>query len=96
TQGPKRALEVIRDITNIVGPPTGDETKEESIIKGRTALEKLQEKLNDMKEEEVVILFTSLVSLHNVTKGFTTKTILHLESLGHVGIQDLWSNENET
>ena len=89
TQGPKPALKLIKDIANIVGPPTGDETEEQSAAKGARAKDILQEKLNDMSVEEVAILHASLASLCGISESFYIMVVGHFSSLGRTAT-NMW------
>ena len=90
TQGPKPALNLIRDISDIVGPPTEDETKEESEAKGERAQIILQEKLHKMDYEEVAILHASLASLYGISKSFYIELRIHLSNLSETEITSPW------
>ncbi len=89
TQGPKPALKLIREIADIVGPPTEDETGEQSEEKADRAKEILRERLSEMSYEEVMIIHASLASLYGISRFFLNILTEHLQSLGNT-IEDLW------
>ena len=93
TIGPRQALEILTKIDKTLGDPTENITKEESKAKGMIAHIKLQEELDKIKKEEIIILFSSFVTLIGITESLSTRIIEHLEKLGHITVRDIWNGE---
>jgi hypothetical protein len=91
---PKQALEVLTSITETLGPPTENETRESSAVKGEMAHNELQGKLDGMKEEEITILLMSFMTLAGIMDGLMPRVAEHLESnYGKFAIRDVWGEE---